>query len=228
MNFDEIVQSAKRAVDENSEEPVFNQPERIRLISLAWSMIDQADLLRQLIDKEKTRVELSTIPTLMEDSKLIRDLRNIMDHFPGQSNNYYAKKKAMPPSHGVIAFNLISKQLFESFDSKPIKMDDVDNYKVALIFSTGIHKDLNLQSDPFPNHHFSDYVSNFSMQAFGIVISLGALAYKTSMFCTQYSQLLYQECLKIAFERAQFEPSFDKAMEPSLVPRTIIVDCKKH
>lgn len=96
--------------------------ERLELFLDLWSIVDQADVLRRLLNKG---TKSSVISSFMEVAAPAQSMRNKMDHLAQNIPNLASSKGNITPIYGAFSFGK-----FE-LDDKGVDVEDVEIYTVT-------------------------------------------------------------------------------------------------
>lgn len=89
---------------EASEDVSLLEQGRTRWIAAAWSIIDNYDMLRQLVGS-LTNPKPDYLSDLVNKLKIVRSMRNAMDHLGGNLKNVAKNKSStLPPIHGNLSY----------------------------------------------------------------------------------------------------------------------------
>lgn len=229
INFADLVELSQRCFHRNPQAPEFDSMDRARLFSLAWSIVDQVDLLRQLVHFERRNIDLVSARAFMEAATVANTLRNWMDHLPGRISAYIEKKKKMPPAHGALSFTFVSPDLV-SRDGGPVPVADVPEYRAVVVLSTSMHRALQVEGEPIRYNEFEVPFDHFVLQAFGEHLSLSKIVALASAFCDDLGARVELFCLSKADEiAAATGQALDGILKRSELPAgTLVMTARRN
>lgn len=96
--------------------------ERLELFLNLWSIVDQVDILRQLLDKLG---HISSVNEFLKAAEIANKMRNRMDHLPEMIPNLAKKTKPSPPVYGAFSFGRFY------LDQAGISIENADIYLIT-------------------------------------------------------------------------------------------------
>jgi hypothetical protein len=220
LNLAAIRSLAEAKTLENPDDPPFSIAEISRSISLAWSIVDQADLLRQLIKAEGKDLDLDSASTFTALCGTVRTLRNWMDHLPQRIASYIAQKGKLPPAHGALSFTYIEREVAEA----SARGEKLRRFRTIVLLSTAMQRDLQVEGVPYEYESFEVPTDHFVLQAFGEHLRLVTLVRSASAFCDDLADRVEKFCKTKAEELAlQTGCTVDDLMTGSTQPAGVLV-----
>jgi hypothetical protein len=159
--------------------------DRHRALALAWSIVDQADLLRDLIVSETGNVSLEAAETFLDLARPIRDVRNWMRHIPQRVGNYLTLKQAVPPILGAVSFTALRRWIGE-LENDGVPDAQVIEYHAIVLVNTRFERDGAFEGEPIKYERFRVPVDHFVLQAFGFIIHLDLIVSAMSALCDAF------------------------------------------
>lgn len=143
-----------------------------RAMLLAWSIVDQADLLRHLISSEDESIQISEKDMFFEKIAVASQVRNWMRHIPQRVSGYRQRKQAMPPVLGVISFTHVVRASVPYATGDVIYDHQCLEYHTIILGNTAMERSAEILGEPTPYSSFKTPIDHVYLQAFGSVISL--------------------------------------------------------
>lgn len=220
----ELLTHARSGIDLSLDNPKYPGDIRAKMFALAWTIVDQADLLRQLVRSEGRNIDLPSAKAFLAGAEVARRLRNWMDHLPSRLDAYIAKKGAMPPSHGAISFAAISPETLALGGGEPVRSEDVAEFRTVVITSTSSNRETKLEGEPYPYASYSDTIDHFVLQAFDDLFRLDEIVALAGAMRAEFTRGVEQFCLAEAKRRSsQDGQSISAHLKSSELPATTMV-----
>ena len=146
-----------------------------RALMLAWSIVDQADLLRHLIASEKGNLDLPEVAKFLAAAEPVKDVRNWMRHIPQRVKAYQSKKEPMPPVLGALSFATVVRASANLSHGALINRSDVIEFHTIVLLNTSFERAARLEGEPVLYDAFKVPVDHFVLQAFGILLPIGEI-----------------------------------------------------
>lgn len=178
LNFTQI-RDISRRIAASGMPPNIPRPTRTQLISLAWSIVDQADILRLLVQAEGSHLDTAQSRAFLSVADIARNLRNWMDHLPGRLDGYIKQAQFLPPTHGALSFTVVEPQDAEA----AIASGQLRQYRTIVILSAAAHRPMQVEGAPHDYTKFDVPTDHFVLQAFGLFLDLGRLTKFAGEFC---------------------------------------------
>jgi len=161
---------------------------RMRCLNLAWSIVDQADLLRQLITSEGRAIQLKEAHDFLSEAEKVREVRNWMRHLPQRVAAYLKRKEALPPALGALSFTVLKRVRPGLQISGTINDADVIEYQTFVLPSAAFERGAKLEGVPEPYTVFKCPVDHFYLQAFGYHLNLERIVQAMTAFCDSLAE----------------------------------------
>lgn len=159
---------------------------RHRALTLAWSIVDQADLLRELIISEGSNISLAEAERFLNLADPIRDMRNWLRHIPQRVGNYLAASRPVPPVLGALSFTVLCR--WEGgMENDVVSEAAVLEYHTVVLINTSFERDGGFEGEPIKYERFRHPVDHFVLQAFGRVLPLDSVVEAISAFCDAFA-----------------------------------------
>lgn len=173
-----LLQSMKhREFDSDPNEKIIN-----RAFTLAWSIVDQADLLRQIVESEKDRIKIKEKRDFFESSNEIRVIRNWMRHIPQKIKEYRSKKNPMPPILGAISFVYIRKNHSDGQIWAKLISSEKFEYDIVVIWNTAAERSAKFEGSEVDFESFNSPIGHICLQAYGTLVPLEKIVHSMSKF----------------------------------------------
>jgi len=195
------------------------------MFALAWTIVDQADLLRQLVKSEGRNIDLGSAKAFLDYAETARRLRNWMDHLPGRLGAYIAKKGGMPPSHGAISFAVISPETLALGHGGPVRSEHVAEFRTVVITSTSSNRETKLQGEPYPYTSYSDTIDHLVLQAFDELFRIDEIVALAGAMRAEFTGKVEEICFAEAAKRSQLDgqPIEDHLKSSELPASTLVM-----
>lgn len=154
-----------------------------RALMLAWSIVDQADLLRHLITSEEGIKNLPETTKFLVAAQKVQEVRNWMRHIPQRTSAYRTKKEPMPPVLGALSFTAVIKARTNLKHGNVVSLSDTVEYHTIVLLNTSIERATSLKGEPVPFDSFRIPVDHFVLQAFGVLLPLSNIVALMGSFC---------------------------------------------
>ncbi|MNS99735.1 hypothetical protein D3C72_1341470 [compost metagenome] len=178
LNFAQI-RDISRRIAASGMPPKIPRATRTQLISLAWSIVDQADILRLLVQAEGAHLDTAQSRAFLDIAGVARDLRNWMDHLPGRLDGYIKQAQFLPPTHGALSFTVVEPEDAEA----AIASGKLRQYRTIVILSAAAHRPMQVEGAPHEYVKFEVPTDHFVLQAFGLFLDLGRISKIAGEFC---------------------------------------------
>jgi len=149
---------------------------------LAWSIIDQADLLRHLIESESDAILIREKGPFLKVAADVKKARNWMRHIPQRVADYRKKSEAMPPILGALSFTKIVNATVPLERGKVISESHCLEYHAIVLVNTALERDTQFDGEPIQYKEFKVPIDNIVLQAFGIALPLKPLVQSMGAF----------------------------------------------
>jgi len=146
-----------------------------RALMLAWSIVDQADLLRHLINSESHRIKIEEKMAFVSATTDVQKVRNWMRHIPQRIKNYRAGSFPVPPILGALSFTTVVRARVPLMVGNVVQDADCVEYHTVILVNTAIERATQLEGNPIPFHSFRFPIDHIVLQAFGILLPLEPL-----------------------------------------------------
>lgn len=184
INLANLHSLARARADECPDNPPFTRQERALMFSLAWGIVDQADLLRQFIRADGGKIDLASGQAFLRTAETVRKLRNWMDHLPQRIAGYVRQDGPLPPAHGALSFTYIDPEVAADVAAgRPMK-----RYRAVVLTSTAMQRDLKVEGEPFEYQKFDIPTDHFVLQGFGHLLALVELVGQATAFCDELAK----------------------------------------
>ncbi|WP_027533832.1 hypothetical protein [Bradyrhizobium sp. WSM3983] len=154
-----------------------------RALMLAWSIVDQADLLRHLIASEGNKIDLPEKTQFLAAASDVQKVRNWMRHIPQRIDAFKAMKEPMPPILGALSFATVVRASIDLKAGACVDDRHVLEYHAVILINTALERSVQLKGAPMPFRQFRIPVDHFVLQAFGVLLPLGDIVALMSKFC---------------------------------------------
>jgi hypothetical protein len=181
--FEDIRELAQQYVDQ-SDDANDNYRNNCRLMSLAWSVIDQADLLRHLISSEGEAIQISEAAAFQEIAKDFNDVRVWMRHIPQRVEGYLQRRQPVPPILGALSFSFPVRVANRTPLEMIVPSDRVIEFHTVVVTNTSFERQGGFSGEPISFQEFRYPVDHFYLQAFGKNISLEQVVSSMRKFAT--------------------------------------------
>jgi len=189
-----------------------------RALMLAWSIVDQADLLRHIIASEGNRIDLLEKTQFLAAASDVQKVRNWMRHIPQRIDAYKAMKEPMPPILGALSFATVVRASTDLKAGACVDDHHVLEYHAVILMNTALERSVQLAAAPVPFKQFRIPVDHFVLQAFGVSLPLNDIVALMSKFCDALAaavdRLLDAERAKMSSNGTDvsetFEPQFGR------------------
>ncbi len=158
-----------------------------RALLLAWSIIDQADLLRHLVESEREKIQISEKVIFLETVRGATEVRNWMRHIPQRIAAYNRKKKPMPPVLGALSFTTVVRATAPFERGDQIDAEECLEYHTVIVANTSMERNAVLEGEPIPYSTFKTPIDHIVLQAFGSMIPLEEIVLAMSRFADAFS-----------------------------------------
>jgi len=220
----ELLALARSGVDISLDNPKYDSGVRTKMFALAWTIVDQADLLRQLVISEGDNIDLASAKAFLTYAQGAQRLRNWMDHLPGRLDAYIAKKGGMPPSHGAISFAVISAETMALGLGGPVRSEEVAEFRTVVITSTSSNRETKLEGEPHPYTSYSDTIDHLVLQAFGELFRIDEIAALAGTMRAEFAGKVEEFCLAEAARRSEQDGKpIEDHLKSSELPATTLV-----
>jgi hypothetical protein len=156
---------------------------RMKALNLAWSIVDQADLLRHTIKSEGQQIQLQEANDFLKIAEPIQEVRNWMRHLPQRIEGYLKRKEALPPALGALSFAVVRRTRPGVPISGEVADADIMEFHTLVLVSASFQRGLRLEGVPEPYASFKTPVDHFYLQAFGQHLNLERIVASMSAFC---------------------------------------------
>lgn len=194
INLANIHALALSRTEADPDNPNFTDQERSLMMSLAWGIVDQADLLRRLIKREGHRIDLKSARDFLESAEIARKMRNFMDHFPQRVPEFIKIKGNLPPAHGALSFTYVDPVDAE----KAIPGNPVSKYRTVVILSCAAQRGLEVSGEPYPYGNLKVPIDHFALQSFGHDLPLMEIVQLAGKFCDEFAVGVRRFCAEQA------------------------------
>ena len=214
INLSNLYNIVRGPCEISPDNPKFDTHSRTLMMSLAWGIVDQADLLRKLIRAEGKSIELSSARDFLARAETARELRNWMDHLPERLTAFLEKKQKLPPAHGALSWTYVDPvDAQEATHGKQLP-----KYRTILVLSCAMQRAMEVKGVPFEYEKFDVPIDHFVLQSFGHDLQLIGIVEAASKFCDDLAERVEKFCRSTAFEiAAKSGQSIADVMKPSEV-----------
>lgn len=219
MMHQTIYDIARNCFDRDPEQFRFTGPERRTLIAMAWGIVDQADMVRQIVYTERNHIDMATAREFMSEAATAQNLRNWMDHLPGRLKQYLDMKKPMPPPHGALSFAAVRPE------DAAVAGENQCSYRTVVVLGASRQRDLSIEGVPVSYERINVPLDHFVLQAFDQRLSLTKIVTLATAFChalsTELEIQLRTEAERLARESGD---SVESHMKPSeMLDDTVLI-----
>lgn len=155
-----------------------------RAMMLAWSIVDQADLLRHLITSESKNIDLREKGQFLAVVRPVTQVRNWMRHIPQRVMAYRDQKERMPPVLGALSFVKLVRASVPFTDGQTIDGDNCIEYHTIIMTNTPMERSAKLEGEPIPYTQFRAPIDHIVLQAFGSNIPIDEVVSGMSLFAS--------------------------------------------
>jgi hypothetical protein len=228
LAFEDLKSIASTIIIEKDNGSYDNQDARMRAINLAWSIVDQADLLRHLIESEGLAIQISEAKAFLDEVAAVKDVRNWMRHLPQRVDGFLSKKNPQPPVLGALSFCAVKSSRIYLADLDEIGGEDVNEYETVVLLSTAFERSHLLEGEPEKYIKFKLPVDHFFLQAHGKNISLDRLVLAMTNFCDALARGVVRFFTQ-KIDQVKKEGKYVSGMEDPLFPpgQTYVMSAKR-
>lgn len=218
-----------RAAAAQIEVPGGKTPDVVRsaLFGDAWSIVDQAHMLRSLLHELSTEINVPAFREFAAVSEAATTLRNKMNHLHNNIANLAAKKGGQP-LHGALSFCV--HRLSEAGERKVASGAGIDqpsdlapSYIVTLTLGPMLQKNHTFWPANPAGRKIEFPIGCFQLHAFDIVLDLSAIARAAKQVFQAFETDVAKACMELIQSAAKNEEEAKKLLAPQATGITLVM-----
>lgn len=191
---------------------------RNRLITLAWSVVDQADLLRHLVLSEKEKIDLQEARDFLAVAKVVQEVRNWMRHIPQRVDAYVKANQPMPPALGALSFAMPVRARVPLTEGAEIMDADIIEYHTVVILNASVQRDVGFEGEPVKYERFKVPLDHFFLQAYGHSVPLDAVVSAMSRLSDALAAGVAKWLEQVRFDASNTDGGLEPFDKPAFQP----------